>query len=876
MTGTGTSEARKSEGPDRFHGSIKCRQFHDRQDLDLGGDSRCCCCNPCNTIKQSARGNDQLITPEWNYCCNCVPRVINLRFIPDTPGTTGTGSGDCCPFLGVTVPMVHNRSGGTGPIADDDPVWSVYSGSVFDIDVGIKVGRVGKILSSINGQTFDYEGAEQFRSCGWDITVKKADVEIAHILYTMWDNETGTGWEEITGTDIGGWTEVRYDPDVTCIEVPQVTLVEGVEGPDGCIGSVVLGKFTRTRLPFIENSETKEFTDNQGEKYGYLCGECEESLDDISCLLVDGDTYTLSGEENGKPYFTSDSYKLYWDGNQWLLAETPLTGTSEDITLATGGTDPDCPIGLFTWEPSGTGTGSEPECFCVTGCGIGQEYIQPCGCCGYVCTKVCLYGERHSTSETEPTEYATFTWFENREETGELISRGWSYANPVTENTEYLYLDDITALAIEVDGDRWEREYQYVSYGSDDDPHWIGYLSGNLCSIFWDTTNWRIRQGSSNIATGPSDPDSPAGTYTLDAPPGTTYTVTLADDYDHHECWLRPRLETTIGTELYLRQKIDGDTLCGCSIYALFEGGSIDDPRYLRVRCGFCTCWDFYCGKCRCVPSELCVYYYDGTSIDSVVLGWDAHNYRWGDDDSPLQLLFQKNETTGDCEITPMVPGYNTGTGTLATAEPVAHDCKIESITRHYDWESDFLEFSYSDFMGETIQVWILAVSNRPECGMSGSCPSATPCAMECGSHPPKIYATITQHILDAMGGDHGDVVYEVELIYLESSYLFRSGLNCGYVGFIPKKGSCCAIIIEVSGGTICFFNYESDSCLYPWPSVDVPAPDQYFHALTESCNPYYGYTATFQKEMFQRECWDGGNPTGLNWYQDTEIILTE
>lgn len=79
----------------------------------------------------------------------------------------------------------------------------------------------------------------------------------------------------------------------------------------------------------------------------------------------------------------------------------------------------------------------------------------------------------------------------------------------------------------------------------------------------------------------------------------------------------------------------DGDLIeinveqCGSEIEIYAED---EDHFWFRLRCGACSCWDYACGRCRCICHDMCMVGVDGTTIIAHQgLGWNEDAVGWGD-----------------------------------------------------------------------------------------------------------------------------------------------------------------------------------------------------------------------------------------------------
>lgn len=865
---------RESEGPDKcLQGGARCREFHDMPDSDLGGDRQCCCCNPCTHIRPY-RAAGQI------RCCRCVPRMMYLRFTPESPYTE---EGECCrEFI---VPLVHNPRGACDPYTNDDLV-SGYSGNLFDVFVYVNLGRVGPANQTIPGLGYGY------RKCGWHIIAKRNSATIFERLYYI-------GKRSFDYSDYDDYEyEDPYDT-ITCDGLPNLLLATGLPLYHDCLYDVQLEQFEMVRVPFQQT--VRGFIEADTQQLIHLCGECEtDSYGNAiipSCLLVDGETYTQDGSENGKPRFVNADRRVAWDGQQWTLLEN--LGYGYDDSVLAAGPETDCPIGLWQWVTDDEGgyqyEGNEEEsCFCVSDCAATD--LAQCGCCATVCSRICVKGPRHADDPMTPLEFRTFSWFENWE-SGVLIGRGWKYDNPDTELTEYVYLEQDYPSVL-VDGERWYRADGPFSFGAwsagyKQYPYWRGEVGGQEAYLYTggDLSGWKIMVGGNEVSTGPTDisvPYSPYGTYTgLE-----THVVTPWDGAADNRCRLRPRFEQDEEDEQYGPKIIDTEN--GCATH-LFETITTGNPsRFIEIRCGFCQCWRFHCGYCRCVPKQLCVtYWYDGTAYDGNILTWDNDIKGWKNDDCPLSLLlvrngedkYDANYDANDCLIIPSMSGYS-------WPEGQSHwrwDCGQEAVTKRFDWETWAIQYSYIDGINN---LFITARSLTVDCGLTpcreGEPP--TPCAEACGSHPAKLYATLTMHPM----GDGGEapprppyVLPTVELTLVSSISTIggdfaTAEFDCGYVGYLPSVSygavQCCAFLLFLSGISLTVYQVNPQYSCVDWnssQSFDLSTPIYPDYDGIE-CDPYYARGASSTGLIIHQHCLHPEYDGTMGEIGSTSVEITE
>jgi len=316
---------------------------------------------------------------------------------------------------------------------------------------------------------------------------------------------------------------------------------------------------------------------------------------------------------------------------------------------------------------------------------------------------------------------------------------------------------------------------------------------------------------------------------------------------EYGECQLR--FEWT-DSDVLEDRVIDLDNGCACGMkevvtYHWHAAGTIG----FTIRCGRCSCWDFYCGTCRCVPQYLCVMaYIDNVFTDRMIVSWDEDERCWiagqgvGYEDSrELRICLEADEDTGECILVATVDGEEIGT-------PVSRTCGDERIERKYDASTDFISGTWEGYIGynEDEYAWVLASSQLDDCRI-GPCSDATPCVDECGSHPETLTALFTgwNDPYDDETGFTGSCAIEVQLHYWELLTWAGSSLDvtCGYIGF-AYLGDCYHFFhgdqpkwvrVELSGGQI--------SMWYRWSPGTSWVNCDYLQLveLTEECDPYSG-----------------------------------
>lgn len=712
------------------------------------------CCDPCTHIRpgihnrEATSGLEAEVTIRYRHCCKCVPRVIMANFTPNV------GGGDCCRTF--SMPMFYG-----GSTQDSTGVYSSYSGSFFGYTMSIKLGRFvdeygfNPGVDTLDGCVNSY--------CAWK--------------FRVYDDGYFDEEDEVLLT---------ADGDDTCLSVPDVSF-----GPvtfAGCVGEISFSDLTKGRLPFVEREHVTSFTETGGlpDDYGgfdppefiELCPcDCEtDELDTLTSVGVQDNEliyeYPVGANENDKPTFVRGDYKIAWRvsdayGNRWVFVNT-----NTNVEEAWGGTDGNCPLGVYTRICPEEGrsclnVSDTDRPFCVS---RWDEPHAVCGECEQVCSYVCARGMRHTNGSV--IDFAEFEWFEEHEEIANpedpyelviLLEHGWGYFNSNLNHTERLYLE-------------------------------------------------------SDETTG--------------------------------ACHISTDLEP--GAEIFSPVAIDTTRGCSCKMLVPFSATVNHVVVPFTVRCGFCSCWRFFCGTCRCVPGELCVLFYDGSTMhENLILMWDDENQQWGDYDDPIRLRIGG---TDECQITTDLE--------LINVDYPTYDCSPESVHKCFDAGNEFLVGTISGDEeqedGTLRPIYINFMSLTDDCAMV-PCGMATPCLEDCGSHPPCLVASLRMWTLP--GESSGDpyfeqeCIIEVELRFWQTFEYRPTGnvptYQCGYVGFavlpVVDEWDCGYIKVELYNGEVFWSWYNPQSTV---PSISSMA------FVTETCDPYYAQTAEYPGSVFAEWCW--------------------
>jgi hypothetical protein len=330
-----------------------------------------------------------------------------------------------------------------------------------------------------------------------------------------------------------------------------------------------------------------------------------------------------------------------------------------------------------------------------------------------------------------------------------------------------------------------------------------------------------------------------------------------------------PNLETSI-PEVYAPVVVDENRLCACHLKEVFNyfDSDIEVSRPFTIRSGFCGCWDFICGTCRCAPNSLCIsilmgensYYanqfasWDSTLKSWIVEGIDGEALT-GTGEPFLRFQLGKNEYD-QCIITAFLYGSE------VNAEPAIFDCGSETIEpRRFSGKSDVLSFliqgeveQYNETGSGTsiIPVYITGTSLSSDCDTSSPCTSATPCFEECGSHPSTLNVNIRlyqeQEDISGTQDPLPDASIDVTVVFWQRAVALEGSIHfeCGYVGIGPLCDDC-SMYVAIDNGQITIMSYPptNSSCFGPSAWAETMG------FVTETCDPYYANIPGHQYSEF-------------------------
>lgn len=424
-------ELRESHGPDRCRRSLKCLEFHDPTVGDLGGHYNACCCQPCLYLRPFDHMWDH-DDCEWYVCCNCVPRLIYARFIPDDPGE------DCCVTAGT--PLFHFRS-----VSEHEPrrhheYYSIYVGELFSIRIEVRLGTICEEIFNPYDPYGELE-PEYDCVCAWQVRMTR----MGHPFLP----------------DVSHFETIEIDhEDVTCLSPPNVLIsVEGepFAGPQGCPGRLSLESVRTAMLPYMERASVAWFMavrppeahsecDPEYDPYdGHLVDKvhCDPMFIDLdppcgwAAVQVDGIRWREEDWGSGKRWCSpvgleTEGLCVYWSAyyERWVIgpeAQQPEAYGPRDYAEG-------APYGKYYTDPDC----EEPGAYCDATTVEEDPYLQ--------CTQVCSRLSERRYGRPEPWHCVEWRWFDNSfisPYTGEwVLQRGWYNMDPRGRTDEILWLEE--------------------------------------------------------------------------------------------------------------------------------------------------------------------------------------------------------------------------------------------------------------------------------------------------------------------------------------------------------------------------------------------------------------------------------------------------
>jgi hypothetical protein len=327
---------------------------------------------------------------------------------------------------------------------------------------------------------------------------------------------------------------------------------------------------------------------------------------------------------------------------------------------------------------------------------------------------------------------------------------------------------------------------------------------------------------------------------------------------------------------------------CSCGLKETVAIGSGVTYIGFTVRCGYCTCYQFYCGTCRCVPREICaIAFVGGVIVPKQILTWDDTLKAWrsdtvvatgtGSGGRQMEVYLEVEEVSRRCVMVPYFEGQR------ATDEDQLEylDCGQEhrsdylvAVGKAFDSANDLnVSGNYNGKIDDK-HVW-MAWGPSDGCRL-GDC-SATPCTWLCGSDPQSLTATIRAwNVAEECEEGAWDETIEIPLTYWHRWYIDPETGNlasaCGYHGAIYHE---CAglpnrwIIFDMDSEASNDFtmSYMVDGS----ETVEDCFADDFG---TQECEPYYAEGISGDAGATLNACWVCGY--GEPGICNISVIVTE
>ena len=360
--------------------------------------------------------------------------------------------------------------------------------------------------------------------------------------------------------------------------------------------------------------------------------------------------------------------------------------------------------------------------------------------------------------------------------------------------------------------------------------------------------------------------------WTYQPNPDTYEAIYLVKDQG--VCYLQPDFENPKGNtrpateEKYERVEL---TQCACDLKILIHPwkGNEQNPASINLVAGRCSCWDYFCAQCRCVPVDLCAYaFIDGQFYKNIRFSWNPETKCW---------TSNGGVTIGGAELTE--------TFTVCLGDSVNNTCEI-SLDRYgqvipsasYSCENSIFSASFEYWdneTGESFSLWMNTAFDA-DCQTTIKCTQATTCADGCGTHPEVLNLTLHAYndsytYAHEPGFDDLDPCdMEVELHYWERVFNVGSENNpgieilCGYVGW--KSVQC-----TLFDGTLYWkhFRFEYAGLILDIHEITQSHQGPIYDMGSEVCDPY---EASYAANIALNNCFWGCDDT----IQRVEVDIVE
>jgi hypothetical protein len=793
----------RSQGPDKLKNGFACYVHHsgvrsftefNASVIDTGRKALMdydCCCDPCLYVKSDFSVAGDWISedrnPDIEHCCSCNPKVLVVKWTPDN-------TGDLCDIYEQKEPMAYEAY-----LVEGQTLNSVrYTGTIINHPVAIylspfAVGPTGEV-------TIDSSG------CRWTMHVA-----------------SGLLLSDGAHTD----TEFINHTDTTCLNAPDFSF-SGISGFGGYGGTVSVENYDSSKVAFAKRNLSVSPITGQG---------------NLNSIVRDYIDWLHPDPKYGEIY-------------AFEVVDPPNSGTM--VRLPSGIISPPVRDSGFPDYPDGQyPTGIIPL---VTDCSEVPRYL---------CVE--FFRDYSSFSATEELiryrEYAYDTGFYpiQRMEfhpsytgyecayTGQALAR-WIYTPlndtgdgqlPAGEQKRYLYLyetyvDEIARYSGQMDlvRDSGDPKFIFIPVDLSD--------SGSMENRY------------DHVWPGGAFYSSPTIHYLSNT--GDPLFINYNEDY-YYEPGNNSTRSLFLGGDKTSSTLTYGDgTSCTCETKAFgsyIQAGQYTDYRYIRP--GRCSCWKYFCSdKCRCVPKKLCLLTIETirspvtTNINTNILQWDGDScWTQGSGDSEIRLCLNENPQIGFVghETYNGLCGITLSGGFFETGYAYGFDSSYPAVCNSLD-----MSYSFVDTIVESgISVASMRAQTYPmfaDCSSRSRCETASPCYIECGSHPDAINLSFRAYSVapaDDISGPFsptGTSAFSMTLNYAEHYNISGTDTvdfahECYYEGYVACGTGIIRVLVSMGTGAAYPLVQFGTTTSAPF-SLNPPETRDHFESYTESCNPYY------------------------------------
>jgi hypothetical protein len=793
----------RSQGPDKLKNGFACYAHHNgvrsftefnASVVDTGKKALMdydCCCDPCLYMKVdfsvAAGWVDGDRNPDVEHCCSCNPKVLVVKWTPDN-------SGDACDIYEQKQELFFEPY-----YLDTYALKSVrYMGTIINHPVAIYLSPFA--VDSTGAISIDSSG------CRWTMHVA-----------------TGVSLADGSYSD----TEFINHTDTTCLNAPNFSF-SGVSAFGGYGGTVTLENFDSAKVAFEKRNLS------------------------ASPITGQGNLYNASGQPNP---IDMSPFPNYGGIYAFEAVDPPNSGTM--VRLPSGIISPPVRDSGFPDHPDGQyPTGIIPL---VTDCSEVPRYL----CVEFnrdyssfsATEELIRYREYAYDTGFYPIQrmefHPSYTGYEYAY-TGQALAR-WTYTPlndtgvgqvPAGEHKRYLYLyetyvDEIARYSGQMDLVRDSGDPKFIFIPVD-------VLDSGFTPLELDHV-WR----------GGAFYSSPTINYLSHS--GDASFINYNEDYYYEPGNNTSRSLFLGGNRTNSTVSYGDGSSCTCETKAFgsyTKAAEYIDYRYIRP--GRCSCWKYFCSdKCRCVPKRLCLLTVEtvrstlATNINRNTLEWDGDScWITGSGDSEIRLCLTQNPEIGFVghETYNGLCGISLGGGFFETGYAYSFNSSYPAVCSSLD-----MSYSFTDTVVESgLTVGTMRAQTYPmfaDCSSRSRCEVASPCYIECGSHPEGINVSFSAYSVspaDDISGPFSptgvfglsiDLKY-VDIYNLSSTDPIEFSHECYYEGYTTCGDDIIKVIVAMNGGAYTLMQFGT--MISSHFNLDPPESKSSFESYTESCNPYY------------------------------------